>query len=53
MEENMKKNIHIYVYNWITLMYSRNDHDTVNPLYFNNTLKNEKNRENIQRENYK
>ena len=27
------------MYNWITLLYSRNDHNIVNQLYFNKTLK--------------
>ena len=32
----------IYMYNWITLLYSRNDHNLINQLYFKQTLKNEK-----------
>ena len=31
-----------YMYNWITLLYSRNDHSLVHQLYFNKTLKNGK-----------
>ena len=40
MEKNMKKNI--YMYNWITLLYSRNYHNIVSQLYFKkmNFLKN-------------
>ena len=36
MEKNIKKNIYIYIYtyNWITLLYSRNYHNMVNPLCF-------------------
>ena len=34
MEKNMKKNI--YAYNWATLLYSRNQHNILNQLYFNN-----------------
>ena len=30
------------MYNWITLLYSRNDHNIINQLYFNKVLKNEK-----------
>ena len=30
------------MYNWITLLHSRNYHNTVNQLYFNRTVKNEK-----------
>ena len=33
MEKNMKKNV--YMYNLVTLQYSRGWHNTVNQLYFN------------------
>ena len=33
MEKNMKKNM--YVYNRVTLLYSRNEYNIVNQLYFN------------------
>ena len=33
MEKNMKKNM--YVYNRVTLLYSRNKYNIVNQLYFN------------------
>ena len=26
----------MYMYNWVTLLYSRNWHSTINQLYFNN-----------------
>ena len=42
MGKNMKKNWCVYMYNWVTLLYSRNYYNTVNQLYFNKTLKNEK-----------
>ena len=32
MEKNLKKNIFIYMYNWIALLYTQN---IVNQLYFN------------------
>ena len=38
-EKNLKKNGCVYVYNWITLLYSRNYHNIVNQLYFNKTLR--------------
>ena len=37
MENNIKKNI--YIYKWITLLYSRNWHNTVNQLYLNTNFK--------------
>ena len=37
MEKNMKKNICINVYNWVILLYRRNEHNIVNQLYFNKT----------------
>ena len=39
--ENFKLKKCVYIYNWITL-YSTNYHNTVNQLYFNTTVKNEK-----------
>ena len=41
-QKNLKKNICVYVYNWITLLYNRNYHYVLNQLYFNKTFKNEK-----------
>ena len=32
------------MYNWVTLLYSRNDHNIVNQLYFNENFYNEKNK---------
>ena len=32
MEDNIKKS---YIYDWVTLLYSRNRHNIVNQLYFN------------------
>ena len=40
--EESEKEWCVYIYNWITLLYSRNYHNMVNQLYFNKTLKNEK-----------
>ena len=37
-EENLERSGCVYIYNWITLLYSRND-NTVNQLYFNKLLK--------------
>ena len=37
MEENMKKNI--YLFNWVTLLYSRNEHNIVRQLYVNKIKK--------------
>ena len=34
MEKNIKKEC-MYVYNWVTLLYSRDWHSIVNQLYFN------------------
>ena len=34
-EKNLKKNGCVYMYNWITLLFSRNYHNIVNQLYFN------------------
>ena len=42
-EKNLKENGYGYIYNWTTLLYSRNYHNIVNHLYFNKTLKMEKN----------
>ena len=33
-EKTLKKNRHVYMYNWITLLYSRNYYNIVNQLYF-------------------
>ena len=35
MEKNIKKEC-LYVYNWVTLLYSRDCHSIVNQLYFKN-----------------
>jgi len=40
-EKNVKENGCVYMYNWITLLYSRNYHNIVNQLYCNKTLKKE------------
>ena len=34
MEDNMRK-IYIHMYDWVTMLYSRNWHNTVNQLYSN------------------
>ena len=41
----MKENGCVNMYNWITLLYSRNYCNIVNQLYFSKTLKNKKNQE--------
>ena len=41
-EKNVKENGSEYIYNWISLLHSRNYHNLVNQLYFNNLKKNEK-----------
>ena len=41
-EKDLKENGWVYMYNWITSLYSRNYHNIINQLYFNKTLKNEK-----------
>ena len=38
-EKNLKENGCVYMYNWITLLYSRNYLNIVKQLCFNNTLK--------------
>ena len=38
-EKNLKKKGFMYMYNWITLLYSSNYHNIVNQLYFNKKLK--------------
>ena len=38
-EKNLKKNGCVYTYNWITLLYSKNDHNLVSQVYFNKTFK--------------
>ena len=39
LEDNMRKGMYICVYDWVTLLYSRNWHNTVNQLYSNNKKK--------------
>ena len=34
-EKNLKETWSVYMFNWITLLYIRNDHNIVNQLYFN------------------
>ena len=46
-EKNLKENGCVYMYNQITLLYSRNYHNLVNQLYFNKMLKNDKKRINF------
>ena len=41
MEKNILKKECIYVYNWVSLLYSRDWHIIINQLYFN--LKKKKN----------
>ena len=41
-EKNLKEEGCVYMYNWITLFYSRNYHNIGNQLNYNKTLKNEK-----------
>ena len=41
MEDNIRMGMYIY-YNWITMLYSRNEHNTVNQIYFNFFLKSRK-----------
>ena len=36
MEKNMKKNV--YVYNWVAVLYSRNQHNIVNQVFFNKKI---------------
>ena len=38
MEKNLKKSA--CMFNWFTLLYSRNEHNTVTPLYANKKWKN-------------
>ena len=40
MMENSTKNI--YMYDWVTLLYSKNWHNTANQLYFNKKEKKKK-----------
>ena len=42
MGKESEKNGCVCIYNWITLLYSRNYHNIVNQLYFNKTLKMDK-----------
>ena len=35
MEDHIRKGMYIYMDDWVTLLYSRNWHNTVNQLYFN------------------
>ena len=44
MEKNIKKE-RLYVYNWVTLLYSRDWHDIVNQLYFNKKVNKIKNKD--------
>ena len=37
--KNLKENGYVHMYNWITLLYSRNYHNIVNELYFNKALR--------------
>ena len=32
---DMKKRMYLYMYDWVTMLYSRNWHDIVNQPYFN------------------
>ena len=42
-KKNMKKNGCVYMYNWITVLYNRNDHNIINEQQnYNKTFKNEK-----------
>ena len=41
-KKNLKENGCMYLYNWTTLVYSRNDHNIVNRLYFDKFFKNKK-----------
>ena len=43
---NLKKNGCVYMYNWITLLHSRNYWNIASHLHFNKTLKNEKSKRN-------
>ena len=38
-EKNLKKNRYVYMYNWITLLYTWNERNIVNQLYSNIKLK--------------
>ena len=35
MEASIRKRMYIYMQDWVTLLYSRNWHDTVNKNYLN------------------
>ena len=37
-EKNLRENGYVYMYDWVTLLYSRNDHNLVNQLYFHKTF---------------
>ena len=39
LEKNLRGIGYVYMYDWVTLSYSRNYHSLVNQLYFNKTLK--------------
>ena len=43
MMKDKKKNVYTYMYNWVTSLYSRNWHNTVNQLYFHKKVKKKKN----------
>ena len=40
MGKNLKRNRYLYMFNWITLLYTWKQHNTVNQLYFNNNNNN-------------
>ena len=35
MDDSMRKGMYTYMYDWITLLYSRNWYNTINSLYSN------------------
>ena len=37
-DDNMRKRMYVYIYDWVTLLYSRNWHNTVNQLYFDKKI---------------
>ena len=39
MEDNIRKGMYIHVYDWVTLLYSKNMQNIVNQLNFNKKLK--------------
>ena len=38
-EKNLSKNGYMHMYDWVTLLYSRNYHNLVSQLHFNKNLK--------------